>query len=413
MKKTAFILITVLSLSALETHLRADDAPSAPTNLLPINDNTAPPFFGVYRWGQGGCVDGKYDAYGPWLHRNVMWAEDFMPTEGWDKLEGQQWQLGTWGPWVKKQAGRRYILSLPILVGSWDGKGPNQGPAAHVPVSLDEGAKGTYNEYYKHLAENLLKYGLDDTIIRVGWEFNGGWYIWRAQDAKKAAAYAQYFKQIVTAMRSVPGTEKLKFVWNPAMEPWWPYDPEIAWPGDDVVDYVGVDVYDQSWQADTYPIPADASDDETLKRQKNTWENVTDNKDKMGLPYWVDFAKKHNKPLVIPEWGACIRSDKHGGNDNAYFIEQMYNFIQNPDNNVYFASYFDVSAGDGDHRFVPEPNKKDPANPSPTKLPKAAAKYIELFTLPDGKQAPVGPAPDAAAPATNAPTATAPAASSP
>jgi len=364
-----------------------DNSSTSGTNLMPLNDNTAPPFKAVYRWGQGGCVSGKYDAYGPWLNRTNIWAEDFLPTNAWDQVEGQQWDLGTWQWWIKKNPGRHLILTPPMLAGGWDGKGPSTGPAAHVPVSLEEGAKGTYNIYYQHLAKNLVKYGLVDvTFLRIGHEFNGSWYSWRVSNAKQAEAYAAYFKQIVTTMRAVPGAENLKFVWNPAMMPWWPYDPEKAWPGDDVVDYIGVDVYDQSWSPNNYPIPAGASDADKLARRKRVWDNETNSEQAKGLPYWVKFAAKHgNKPLCIPEWGACIRQDKHGGGDSAFFIEQMYKFIYKPANNVYFECYFDVSAGDGDHRLVPETDKNKP--PQETKLPEAAAKYKELFSLPAGGQA--------------------------
>ena len=389
-QKSHFVIraLLLLALALSGQLLRADP--------LPLNDDSAPPYKGVYRWGQSGCLHGLYDSYGPWLGRTVIWAEDFMPIETWDNLEGQSWQMGVWGPWVQKQAGRRFILSLPMLVGSWDRKGPQKGSGAGVPVSFAEGAKGTYNIYFQKLAESLVKHGMGDTLIRVGWEFNGGWYIWRTDNEKEAVDFAAYFKQIVTTMRAVPGAENLKFIWNPAMEPYWKYPPEKAWPGDDVVDYVGVDVYDQCWANGTYPIPEGASDDEALTRQKKTWDSITNNEKAYGLPFWVKFAKEHNKPLTIPEWGVCIRKDKHGGNDNPYFIEQMFNFIYNPDNNVYLESYFDVTAGDGDHRLIPEPGKKGTPDVE-TKLPKSAAKYKELFTLPAGKQAPVGPAVDASA----------------
>ncbi len=128
-------------------------------------------------------------------------------------------------------------------------------------------------------------------------------------------------------MRAVPGAQDLKFCWNPAMEPWWPYPPEKAYPGDDVVDYIGVDVYDQCWAKDTYPIPDTATAGEALARQQRTWNGILDN-DSAGLKFWAKFAAGHHKPLSIPEWGACIRKDKHGGNDNPFFIEQMYRFIQ-------------------------------------------------------------------------------------
>ena len=347
-------------------------SPAAPDA---INDNSRPPFLAVYRWGQSGVINGHYDAYGPWLNRSVIWGEDFMPNQGWNKIEGEEWQLGTWKGWCQKQPGRRLVLSVPLLPGGWAGKGPATGPGASQPVSLAVGAKGAYNVYFQRLAENLVAHQLGDTLLRLGWEFNGGWYTWRAQTKEKAVDYAGYFHQIVTAMRAVPGAEGLKFVWNPAMEPWWPYSPELAWPGDDVVDYVGVDVYDQSWAKETYPWPKDATEAEIEIRQSRAWDQLQNNAKTYGLPYWVEFAQKHHKPLTIPEWGVCDRSDKHGGMDNPLFIERMHRFITDPANNVYFACYFDVGAPDGDHQLCPDGKRE-------TRFPKASRRYKELFSLP-------------------------------
>lgn len=341
------------------------------------NDNQKPPFKVTYRWGQGGCVKGLYDAYGTWLNRKVLWALDFMPKEGWDKIQGEEWQLGTWKGWCQKVPGRRLILSVPLLPGNWNGSGAKTGPNAGTPVSLAEGATGAYNEYFQKLAENLVTQNLGDSILRLGWEFNGGWYTWRADSKEKAEAFAAYFKQIVTTMRAVSGAENLKFVWNPAMEPWWPYPPETAWPGNEYVDYVGIDVYDQSWAKDTYPFPDGADEGEISDRQAKVWSKLTFNEKTYGLPYWANFAAEHHKPLVIPEWGVCLRPDKHGGLDNPSFVENMFNFINDPANNVFFECYFDVGAPDGDHQLCPNPDGK-----RETKFPKASAKYKELFTLP-------------------------------
>ncbi len=357
----------------------ADSGAPAPA-LLPLTDNTSAPFTAIYRGGVAGVRKGLYDAYGPWLNRTVYWGEDFMPTQGWNYIEGQAWELGTWGPWVQKKAGRRYLLSVPMLVGKGDGSGPTAGPGAGVPVSLEEGAKGTYNIYFQHLAENLVKNGLGDSVLRVGWEFNGGWFQWRALKLEQGIAYAAYFRQIVTTMRAVPGADKLQFDWNPNLMPGWTYDPEKAWPGDDVVDFVGVDVYDQSWAPNTYPIPESAPPDEILARQKRAWDTVFNNEKAYGFPYWVKFAAAHHKPLTIPEWGVYMRADKHDGGDNPFFIQQMFNFIYNPANNVYFHCYFDVHAGDGNHQLCPDPTGQYPA----TSFPQSAALYKQLFSLPGG-----------------------------
>ncbi len=392
------LLILCLALTANSP--RADE-PGATTNgadasapavsLLPLNDNTAPPYMAIYRSGVAGVRKGFYDAYGPWLNRTVYWGEDFIPTEYWSKIEGEEWELGTWAPWVNKLPGRRYLLSMPVLVSGGDKPGAVVPmPKGGVPASLEEGAKGDYNIHYQHLAENLVKHKLGNTLIRVGWEFNGGWYLWRTLTPEKAAAFAAYFRQIVTTMRAVPGADKIQFIWNPNMQPGWPYDPEKAWPGDDVVDYVGIDVYDQSFAKDTYPFPPNATPDEILARQKLVWDTVINSEKAYGLPYWVKFAAAHHKPLVIPEWGIYDRPDKHGGGDDPYFVQQMFNFIYNPANNVYFECYFDVHAGDGNHQLCPDPEGKFPQS----SFPQSAALYKKLFSLPGG--APAAPSAPAA-----------------
>lgn len=341
------------------------------------------PHKAVYRWGQNGCVKGLYDLYEKWLGGDAIWAEDFMPNEGWDKIRGEAWQLGTWSNWVSRVPGRRLVLSVPLLPGPWDRSGPKQGPGKGVPVSLADGAAGHYNEHFRQLGENLVKWGLADAVLRPGWEFNGGWYTFRAQTEAEAGAFAGYFREVVKTMRSVSG-QRFHFCWNPALEPWWPYDPEKAWPGDDYVDSIGLDVYDQSWMKDTYPIPADATEKERERRQRKTWKEKTAHPQK-GLPWWVNFAKKHGKPLAIPEWGVCERADGHGGGDNPHFIEEMVRFMNDGRNNVLFECYFDVGAPDGDHQLITQPNRA-------TKFPRSAAMYHKLYAKPGAPaaDAPIG-----------------------
>ncbi len=125
------------------------------------------------------------------------------------------------------------VFSIPLLPGAWDLSGPKTGINANQPVSLKMGAKGLYNPYFQKLAENLVSYGLGDSILRMGWEFNGGWYTWRA--SSDPANFAEYWRQIVTTMRAVPGAKNLKFDWNPALG-WQQFPAEQAWPGDKYAD---------------------------------------------------------------------------------------------------------------------------------------------------------------------------------
>lgn len=331
----------------------------------------------AYRWGAANPNGGARanEAYARWINRSVVWAEDFEANEAWENnIEGGGWQLGEWRDWKKQNSARRLILSIPLLPGGWDRSGAKRGADAGKPVSLDAGAKGDYNAHFKALAQNLIDYGLADSVLRLGWEFNGGWYTWRASDNPKA--WAEYWKQIVTTMRSVKGAETLQFCWNPALG-WQQFPSEQAYPGDEYVDIVGLDVYDDSWAGDTYPLPANATREEVSKRREKAWNDVIYG-GQMGLKQWRDFALAHGKLFSIPEWGVSKREDTHGGLDNAAFIERIHEFINDPANNVYFHCYFDVQAGDGHHQLSP-----GLAEDETNEFPQAAARFRTFFMQSD------------------------------
>jgi len=324
----------------------------------------------AYRWGISPDANA---AFSQWIGVDNVWAEDFEPSETWDNIAYPGWQLFPWGKWVQANPQRRLILSVPMLPGPWNLSGPAKGLAAKEPVSLQAGADGKYNGYYETLAQKLVAHGLGNSILRIGWEMNGGWYTWHGSDHPKA--WAAYFVQIVKTMRAVEGAHDLKFVWNPATD-YLQFPAEACYPGDEFVDIIGIDIYDQSWLKDSYPFPKDASEDEKLRRQKKVWDQWIYNGNH-GVKFWTDFARKQNKPLAVCEWGVCDRKDGHGGLDNPYFIEQMHRFITDPANNVVFHCYFDVEAGDGKHQLSPG---KDGKNGTHTTLfPKSAAKFQELF----------------------------------
>ncbi len=281
----------------------------------------ARPALGTYHWPNGTA---GVDAFAARLGRDAVWGLDFVGGESWSDVGWPVFWLEHWSKWVKAKPGRRLVLSIPILAGPVDGSGPKQGDVGvNVPVSLEKGAAGDYNIRFQQLAENLVKHGLADTILRPAWEFNGDWYAWRAKG--KTAAFAEYWRQIVKTMHAVPGTEALKFCWNPTLgDQQFPADE--AWPGDAFVDFVGVDVYDETWHADTYPFPADAIAAEIERRQKKAWDEWIMASPR-GLAFWVKFAKDHGKPLAIPEWGLVWAAHNHGGLDDVHFIEQMHAFI--------------------------------------------------------------------------------------
>ncbi len=343
--------------------LTAGAAPRAKTT-------AATPFahLGVYRWGAP-KGPGQVDAFASWVGRPDVWAEEFEPSDQWGNVTSPtSWMFAPWQGWLKEHPGRRLILTVPMLVGGWDGGGPSSGPGAGQPVSLKQGATGAYNDYYKTLATNLVAYGLGHSLIRLGHEFNGGWYTWRASG--NADSYAAYWRQIVTTMRAVPGASGLKFVWNPALG-YQQFPAETAYPGDAYVDCVGLDVYDECWANDTYPLPANDSAADIAARHARAWQDNLLNGDH-GLAYWQKFAAQHGKPFAIPEWGVSVRGDGHGGGDDPAFIAHMYQYMKaNP---IDFNVYFDVNAGDGHHQISPGSG----ADGTPL-MPASAAEFQKLF----------------------------------
>lgn len=317
-------------------------APSPDPSPAPVHDA---PFVGVYEAGLGMA---KTDAFAAWINRKVVWGHDtipFGPGSTWNHIAGvyDEWFYKPWSEWVHALPGRRFVISVPLLPGPVNGSGPTEGPGAGEPVSLADGAAGKYDAYFKGLGETLVKYGLGDAVVRLGWEWNGNWYAWKVVTPEDAKNFAAYWRHAVLAMRSVPGAEGVKVVWNVTAGFKTGYDANQAWPGDDVVDYVGLDVYDTCWPL--YPPPGDATAAQIETLHQRAWAEFTAPEASYGLAYWQKLADAHAKPLAIPEWGVIRRADGHGGGDNPYFVQRVFDYIQDPAHHVYFASYFDADGG--------------------------------------------------------------------
>ncbi len=350
--------------------LLATAAAAAATNPV-ANATVRTPDLCVYRGpAPFGCRNNP--AFAAWLGIPLVWGEDFMPTTDWDNLDGGGWQIRPWSAWKQALPGRRFVLSVPLLPGAWNLSGPKTGTDAGKAVSLEAGAQGDYNRHFKLLAERLVKAGLGDTILRLGWEMNGGWYAWRAKGHE--AAFAGYWRQIVTTMRAVPGAA-FRFNFNPTcgVEQ---FASDQAWPGDEAVDEVGLDVYDQCWQPGTYPIPTNAAPADVLERQAKAWDHSVHGD--RGLLFWRDFARAHGKPFSIPEWGVWKRPDGHGGGDDPEFIEKMHTFLMEPTNGVTWHCYFDIgtsaSRGEAHHQLSPGPDGTQVST-----FPAAATAFRRLF----------------------------------
>ena len=301
-------------------------AQAALVGLQPLASPAAATFF----YKGAGCTGlAALPQFEKFIGRKVDGVADFVSYNSWSDMQSAlNWGLGCW-----QGHGYKLSLGMPMF--------PNG-----TVNGLQNEAAGAYNAQFVQLANTLVSHGFGDAYIRVGWEFNGNWYPWTA--ANSPTQWAQSYRQIVMAMRSVPGA-KFKFVWNPALYPQ-NVTPSQAYPGDDVVDVIATDAYNVSWDAgylNTY----------------SRWNSV-DN-DPWGVAQLVSFAAAHKKPVAFPEWGTGTRSDGHGGGDDPVFINNMANIIKQ--NNVAYQSYWDYPASDYNAQL------------SNGQYPNAAAAFLKNF----------------------------------
>jgi hypothetical protein len=308
--RMAMAVVAVVGLAAL-TAVGAHGIEAVTASLLSTTSTPSNLLEGVY---VGAADPAGVAAFGLVTDTSPTIASDYLPSDGgWSGMDGAGGSL-SWltGPWQ----GSGYTLSLGVPMIPTDSFGTAMG-------TLAAGATGAYNSYFVTLAQTLVAAGEGNAYLRLGWEFDGGWYAWSATSAGAEASYAAYFDQIVTAMRSVSG-QSFKFVWNPDAQAFneAPYDVTLAYPGNSYVDVIGLDDYDQTWVTPQTPA--------------NEWSETS----LPGLEAAHSFAAAQGKPLAITEWGLTIRSDGHGLGDDPLYINDFTSWMKDPSNDVLFESYF-------------------------------------------------------------------------
>lgn len=314
-----------------------DESPDDPPGDEPAPGTATPPAaaaeaeVAVYMgWRDAAAVDDFSD----WLGRPV-WAHDFLDhRQGWGAVADPRAQLDVWEEWVAASDDRRLVLSVPLLIESTTG-------------DFAGGAGGAYDRHFTELAQNLVDRGLEDTVIRLGWEFNGSTFPW-AVERGQVDDYKRFWNRAVAAMRGVDGAA-FAFDWCPNITldaTGLPFDD--LYPGDDVVDIIGLGFYDYYWDN------PDASPEARWQ-----WLRDVDN----GLVDHREFASAHDKPISFPEYGLWAQGTRvGGGGDNPYFIQQLAAWIA--DSDIAYHGYNNVDAT-ADHRL--------------TSFPDAQQAYLEAF----------------------------------
>lgn len=302
--------------------LQAVAQPLAPANAATTS------WLGVY---VGAGSPSQVADYERWIGTPVPWALDFIAGGDWKAIDDPSWWLGRWSG-----SGRQVVYSAPMLPSS--------------SYTLAAGAQGAYNDHWKKFAQTFVAKGDSDAVIRIGWEFNGRYYPWKAGGNEDA--FAAYWRQIVTTMRSVSGAQ-FRFDWAPMMGATGA-DVERAYPGDAYVDVIGLDAYDQSAaRPDLDPAAL--------------WNNTVTRK--YGLQWHRNFAAAHNKPVSFPEWGLSIHPTKTTptNEDNDHYIRSMRDWFGN--SRLAYAMYFERDASDWHHKLTTG------------RFPKGAAAFKSAFAL--------------------------------
>lgn len=274
----------------------------------------APPRMAIGTYGGAGC-SGKpvVKEFEDWLGRPLDVILDFLEMETWPGMVAMAgWMAGCW-----RGAGRRrLVISVPMLV-------------KRDKPTIQQGARGLFDQHYRALGAKLVAEGFPDAILRIGWEFNGGWYPWTARG--DPATFAAYWRRIARTLKATPGN-RFRTDWCVTTVE----GPTVAaWPGDDIVDIVGLDIYNQS-----YPKIADP-----LKR----WQFLLNHQ--AGLIWHRDFARAHGKPRSFPEWGTGTKPDGHGGGDDPLFVRNMLDWMGRGEP-VEYACYWNYPASDYNARIV-------------------------------------------------------------
>ena len=228
---------------------------------------------------------------------NVWWSHPPKPDFDWLR-------------WKTAVPGRQIVITQSMV--------PKSAPSDWRVL----GAEGAYDHYATQLAENLVSAGLGDSIIRLGAEANADDpQSTIGTDPSQYGDWAEYWANIVRAMRAVPGAHFL-FDWT-VNQYYRPIPFDQWYPGNDVVDIIGIDAYDSGIT------------DSSLTPDER-WQKLSNEPD--GLNALAAFAAAHNKPMSIPEWGLMQVGPKGGAGDDPTYVKGLASFIAT--HPVVYNSYF-------------------------------------------------------------------------
>jgi hypothetical protein len=351
MLRIAAVLVGALAVSgigfaAVHTHRMAGGGgPSATSRpITAAARENAVERLGVYPGeGDGPATVVKYRDFVAMLGRPIRYALEFT-----DERSPAAFTSGAWGAfiqpdaWAALQAGRpRIVLSVALAFGAFN---PSREAGAAKLASI---AAGGADDAYRYVADTLVAAGYRDAVIRIGWEFDGDWMAWSADN--DPTAYKAAFRRVHDIFHAA--STAFVFDWCGAAGYARPASAGATWhgaadwsnyyPGDDVVDTIGLDVYDEGNAGYNAAMG-------TWTNPQNAWASLVPS-----LQVQLAFALAHGKQVSFPEWGLwggpAQSAQVHGGGDDPTFVQGMFDWMsslpaQGP-GSLAFQAYFNGDPG--------------------------------------------------------------------
>ncbi|GAA0805460.1 glycoside hydrolase family 26 protein [Spirilliplanes yamanashiensis] len=190
-----------------------------------------------------------------------------------------------------------------------------EGRAADLPGC----ARGDFDAHWRDFGALMVRHGRGDSIVRLGWEFNGTFMPWHATDT---ATWIACFRRAADGIRAGNPAALIDWTINAHGTPAGVCGGRSTncYPGDAYVDIVGIDNYDH-WPASRTRAQFDA----TANRPE-------------GLTWLLAFARRHGKLFAVGEWGVVPTGD--AGRENPGYVRWMHAWFARHAPHLAYEAYF-------------------------------------------------------------------------
>lgn len=256
------------------------------------------------------------NAFETWLGKAVDLVDKHADRSSFSNMASSISSFGTFN----SSASQAIVWSIPMVASVM---------TSRDSTAMTAAASGTYDANYATIAQTVLSSHNKTTgsiLIRIGWEQNGNWQPWAAQDSTTGTEYITVYRKMVNIFRSV--SNRFKFIWCPNQGQ---SNPDLSWPGKAYVDLIGMDVY--------YNAGTNSGDGTGYFNFIKT--------DTYGLDWLVAKGTTESLPICIPEWGIKASQGANVGNGNtatetssqAAYVTLFSDWMRS--NNIFYSTYWD------------------------------------------------------------------------